>query len=83
VIIPPLPSEPPPPPTILSFVLNGASASLIFTSVVSQAYMVVTNANLAMTNGWGNYLQTTGTVGTTTVVVPVVPPQLFYRVKIE
>jgi hypothetical protein len=83
VIIPQPAPEPPPPPTILSFVLNGASASLIFTSVVSQAYMVVTNANLAMTNGWGNYLQTTGTVGTTTVVVPVVPPQLFYRVKIE
>jgi hypothetical protein len=84
VIIPLPPPEPPPPPTILSFVLNGTSASLTFTSVVSQAYVVVTNANLSVTNGWQISPPTIiGSNGTTTVVVPVVPPQLFYRVKIE
>jgi hypothetical protein len=83
VIIPPLPSEPPPPPTILSFFFNGTTASLTFTSVVSQAYMVVTNANLSVTNGWQNCVQKIGTGPTTTVEVPVVSPQLFYRVKIE
>jgi hypothetical protein len=83
VIIPPLPPEPPPPPTILSFFFNGTTASLTFTSVVAQAYMVLTNANLAVTNGWQNWEQKIGTGPTTTVEVPVVPPQLFYRVKIE
>jgi len=88
VIIPPLPPEPPPvivpPPTILSFIFNGTSASLTFTSVLSQAYMVVTNANLSVTNGWQISPPTIiGSNGTTTVEVPVVSPQLFYRVKIE
>jgi Immunoglobulin domain len=83
VIIPLPPPAPPPPPTILSFVFNGTSASLTFTSVVSQAYMVVTNANLAVTNGWQNCLPATGQGATTTVEVPVLNPQLFYRVKVE
>jgi hypothetical protein len=83
VIIPPFPPDPPPPPTILSFFFNGTTASLTFTSVVSQAYMVVTNANISVTNGWQNCVQKIGTGPTTTVEVPVVSPQLFYRVKIE
>jgi hypothetical protein len=85
VIIPEPPPEPPPPPTILSFSFNGTNAWLTFTSVVSQAYMVLTNANLALTNGWNNCLPApvTGEAGTTTVEVPVVVPQLFYRVKAE
>jgi hypothetical protein len=77
------PPIPPPPPTILSFTFNGASGFLSFTSVVSQAYMVLTNANIAVTNGWKNCVPATGTGAITTVTVPVVEPQLFYRVKSE
>jgi hypothetical protein len=83
VIIPMPPPVPPPPPTILSFTFNGASGFLSFTSVVSQAYMVLTNANIAVTNGWKNCVPATGTGAITTVTVPVVEPQLFYRVKSE
>jgi len=83
VLIIPQPPEPPPPPTILSFVFNGTTASLTFTSVVLQAYVVVTNANLSVTNGWKNCKSVIGAEGTTQVEVPVVSPQLFYRVKIE
>jgi hypothetical protein len=45
--------------------------------------MVLTNANLSVTNGWKNCVPATGQGATTTVVVPVVEPQLFYRVKSE
>jgi hypothetical protein len=83
VVIPALPEEPPPPPTILSFSFNGTNAWLTFTSKVSQAYMVVTNANLSVTNGWQNCKPIIGLEGITPVEVPVVSPQLFYRVKIE
>jgi hypothetical protein len=83
VVIPmPLPL-PPPPPTILSFTWSGASGSLSFTSVVNQAYMVLTNATISVTNGWKNCVPATGQGSITTVVVPVVEPQLFYRVKSE
>jgi hypothetical protein len=75
--------EPPPPPTILSFSFNGTNVWLTFTSKVSQAYMVVTNANLSVTNGWQNCKPVIGLDGITPVEVPVAPPQLFYRVKIE
>jgi len=84
VIIPPEPDPvvPVPPPTILSFVWNGDSASLTFTSIVAQAYSVLTNANLSVTNGWRNWdTNIIGQGSTTTVIVPVVEPQLFYRVK--
>jgi len=83
VIIPMPPPVPPPPPTILSFTFNGASGFLSFTSVVDQAYMVLTNANMSVTNGWKNCVPATGQGATTTVAVPVVVPQLFYRVKSE
>jgi hypothetical protein len=77
------PSVPPPPPTILSFTFNGVSGSLTFTSVVDQAYMVLTNANIAVTNGWKNCVPATGQGSITTIPVPVIEPQLFYRVKSE
>jgi hypothetical protein len=83
LIIPMPPPLPPPPPTILSFTLSGASGFLSFTSVVDQAYMVLTNANISVTNGWKNCVPATGQGATTTVAVPVVAPQLFYRVKSE
>lgn len=83
VIIPKPAAEPPPPPTILNFTFNGTSAFLTFTSVVDQAYMVLTNANIAVTNGWQNCLPATGQEGTTTIAVPVAQPQLFYRVRSE
>jgi hypothetical protein len=83
LIIPMPPSVPPPPPTILSFTFNGVSGSLTFTSVVDQAYMVLTNANIAVTNGWRNCVPATGQGSITTVPVPVIEPQLFYRVKSE
>lgn len=78
-----IPKTPPvvPPPTISRFVWNGTSAFLTFTSIVDQAYSVLTNANIMMTNGWRNCRQAPGLAGTTTVEVPVVEPQLFYRVK--
>ena|GEM_PF-1709855 len=83
-----IPSDPPPvvpvpPPTILGFVWNGTSASLTFTSIVAQAYMVLTNANISVTNGWRNCVPAMGQAGTTTVEVPAVEPQLFYRVKAD
>jgi hypothetical protein len=86
VIIPaPLPDPPSvvvPPPTILRFVWNGTTASLTFTSIVAQAYSVLTNANMLVTNGWRNCIPAiAGEAGTTTVTVPVVEPRLFYRVK--
>ena len=83
VIIPPVsePVVPVPPPTISHFVWNGTSASLIFTSIVAQAYMVLTNANISVTNGWRNCVPAIGQGATTTVEVPVIEPQLFYRVK--
>lgn len=84
VIIPLSPPVPPPPPTILSFTFNGAAGFLSFTSVVSQTYMVLTNANIAVTNGWRSCIPSVvGQEGTTTVEVPVIEPQLFYRVKSE
>lgn len=83
IIIPMPPPEPPPPPTILNFTFNGTSGFLTFTSVVDQAYMVLTNANIAVTNGWNNCVPATGQPGMTTVTVPVVQPQLFYRVRTE
>ncbi len=82
-VIIPAPALVVPPPTIVNFVWNGTSAFLTFTSVVQQAYMVLTNANLSVTNGWKNCVPATGQGATTTVVVPVVEPQLFYRVKSE
>jgi hypothetical protein len=83
VIIPPVsePAVPVPPPTILGFVWNGTSASLTFTSIVAQAYSVLTNANISVTNGWKNCVPATGQGAITTVTVPVLEPQLFYRVK--
>ncbi len=83
VIIPMPPSVPPPPPTILYFALNGNSASLTFTSILAQAYSVWTNANISVTNGWSNCIAATGQGAVTTVAVPVIEPQLFYRVKSE
>jgi hypothetical protein len=82
IIIPKIPAVVPP-PTILNFVWNGTSSSLTFTSILEQAYMVLTNANLSVTNGWRNCVPATGQGAITTVTVPVVEPQLFYRVKSE
>jgi hypothetical protein len=83
IIIPadPAPAVSVPPPTILNFVWNGTYASLTFTSIVEQAYTVLTNANIEVTNGWKNCVPATGQGAITTVTVPVVEPQLFYRVK--
>ena len=83
IIIPadPAPAVSVPPPTILNFVWNGTYASLTFTSIVEQAYTVLTNANISVTNGWKNCVPATGQGAITTVTVPVVEPQLFYRIK--
>jgi hypothetical protein len=77
--------EPPPAPTILGFVpLAGTNAcSLTFTSVVNQAYVVLTNATLRATNGWATCLPVTGEAGTTQRHVPMAGPTLFYRVRVQ
>jgi len=72
-----------PPPDILAFVpADPGFFTLTFTSVVDQAYAVLTNAAPGGTNGWGVCIAPVGgAVGTTDVQVPAVPPRLFYRVR--
>ena len=80
-------AQPPdiPPPDILSFVpVAGLSAyNLTFTSVVSQAYMILTNATLHAPNAWADCLPVTGQSGTTLQQVPASGPRLFYRVRVQ
>ena len=80
-------AQPPdiPPPDILSFmpVAGGNAYSLTFTSVVNQAYMILTNATLHATNAWANCLLVTGQNGTTLQQVPMNGPRLFYRVRVQ
>ena len=80
-----IPSAYIPPPDILSFVpVAGLNAyNLTFTSVVSQAYMILTNATLHATNAWANCLPVTGQNGTTLQQVPASGPRLFYRVRVQ
>lgn len=75
---------PVPPPDILAFApLAGTNAcSLSFTSVVNQAYAILTNAAPAVTNGWATCLPVTGAAGVTERTVPATAPRLFYRVRV-
>ena len=74
-----------PPPDILSLLpVYGTNAcSLTFTSVVGQAYMILTNATIVATNQWSGCLPVpvTGAAGTTVRQVPAPGPRLFYRVR--
>lgn len=75
-----------PAPNILSLtpVAGGASYILTFTSVVNQAYAVLTNGVPAASNGWATCLApVTGTGATTPCEVPAAGPRLFYRVRAE
>lgn len=73
-----------PPPNILSLIpMPGANAcTLSFTSVVNQAYMILTNATVQATNAWAGCLPVTGDAGVTQRQVPMAGPSLFYRVRI-
>ncbi len=74
-----------PPPNILAFApLAGTGTGLLtFTSVVSQAYMILTNATLHATNAWAECLPpVTGDAGVTQREVPMTGPRLFYRVRV-
>jgi len=81
VIVIPDPNQPVVKPDILAFSIQGATGTLTFTSAVNQAYMVLTNATLALPNGWHDCLPVTGTGPTTTINVPTTLPQLFYRIE--
>ncbi len=72
-----------PPPDIIGFspVAGTNTFTLAFTSIVNQAYMILTNATLGVTNGWSMYLQVPGAAGTTQREVPMTGPRLFYRVR--
>lgn len=74
-----------PPPNILAFApLAGTGTGLLtFTSVVSQAYLILTNATLHATNAWAECLPpVTGDAGVTQREVPMTGPRLFYRVRV-
>ena len=82
------PPPPPdiPPPNILAFTPApaGNAFMLTFTSVVDQAYSILTNAVLDDPDGWGVYLEpVVGGDGTTQqeVEIPADTPRLFYRVR--
>ena len=79
-----IPSADIPPPDILSLLpMTGTNAfNLTFTSVVNQAYVILTNATLRATNGWAECLPVTGTSGMTLRQVPKSGPRLFYRVRV-
>ncbi len=76
--------EPVPEPAILAFApVAGTNAyALAFTSVVNQAYAIVTNAAPASSNGWALCLPVTGDGPTTQRQVPAAGPRLFYRVRV-
>ena len=80
-----IPSAVIPPPDILSFtpVAGMNACNLTFTSVVSQAYVILTNATLHATNAWATYLPVTGDSGVTQRQVPMNGPRLFYRVRVQ
>jgi hypothetical protein len=82
LVIPEVPPPQVPPPDILSFAPVSGAYSLTFTSVVNQAYMILTNATLSVTNGWADCLPVTGGDGVTVRQVPAAAPQLFYRVRV-
>lgn len=73
-----------PVPNILRLLpIAGTNAcSLSFTSVVNQAYMILTNATLQATNAWADCLPVTGDAGVTERQVPKNGPRLFYRVRV-
>lgn len=72
-----------PAPDILSLIPAGAgTGTLAFTSVVNQAYAILTNATLGATNGWSVCLPVTGDAGVTAREVPMASPQLFFRVRV-
>ena len=82
----PPPPEPPPVPNILSFVPQGASFALSFTSLVNQAYMIQTNAN-GLKDGqgawiWGTYKHVQGAGPITQETVEKMGSNLFFRVVI-
>lgn len=74
-----------PAPDIIGFAPAGAGTwTLTFTSVVNQAYAILTNATLSATNAWSVYLApVTGEAGVTQREVPMAGPCLFYRVRVQ
>ncbi len=72
-----------PTPDILSFVpFDQTTWLLTFTSVVDQAYLILTNGTLESSSGWGvQQGPIAGEVGTTTRQVPKLGSRLFYRVQ--
>lgn len=72
-----------PAPDILGFIPSGNPNVFVltFTSVVNQAYVILTNATPGATNGWAACLPVTGEAGTTQREVPAAGPRLFYRVR--
>lgn len=73
-----------PVPDIIGFIPSSNSNVFVltFTSVVDQAYVILTNATLGATNGWAVCLPVAGEAGTTQREVPVSGPRLFYRVRV-
>lgn len=73
-----------PRPDILSFtpVAGTGTYALSFTSVVNQAYAILTNATVRATNNWVLCLPVTGSAGVTLRQVPVGGTNLFYRVRV-
>ena len=80
-----IPSANIPPPNILSFtpVAGTNVCSLSFTSVVNQAYVILTNATIHTTNAWASCLSVTGDSGVTLRTVPRNGANLFYRVRVQ
>ncbi len=78
------PAETPPLPDILAFLPSATPNifTLTFTSIVAQAYVILTNASPAGTNGWSACLPVTGDGATTRREVPATGPHLFYRVRL-
>jgi hypothetical protein len=71
-----------PPPDILAFAPVSADAfALTFTSIVNQAYLILTNDSPGNA-AWGLCIgPVTGADGTTQCEVPALGPRLFYRVQ--
>lgn len=77
--------EPVPAPTILAFapIVGAGVCSLTFTSVVNQAYVILTNAAPGQTNRWAACETVTGAAGATQRQVPMAGSNLFYRVRVS
>lgn len=71
-----------PPPSILFFARSGTTATLTFTSVVNQAYAILTNADVRNTNAWAQCLSVSGESNKTSRTLPAAASNLFYRVRL-